>query len=303
LGDDAQVKRAKTRSQISVSDRRSSLTRPASDAIVKFRDRTGRAHLDLDARLLVSDNGKAYLQSTNFVKDLLSRDLSDHILFIFTEQVDDVLRMTIFGNDKTYLDLLCEDRPEIRLQSFDLPPVSVTEIEPSYSKDGMPPNGIYESLLSAAQKDDPALFSVHTDSFLAAPHIVVPLLSHLAGLSAEDNLKFPIQIKRLADQFRTILETDGCPLRIKKVERNHLETWADAQGKKFAYLDGGIAKIAGLPGTEPTAMRVGIYSVIPGEEKLDEREGGRSSRSSSGILLIEIRASTWTMMIKPICGD
>jgi hypothetical protein len=273
LGDDARVKRAKTRSQISVSDRRSSLTRPVTDAIIKFRDKTGRPRLDLDARLLVSDNGKVYLQSANFVKDLLSRDLRDQILFIFTEQVDDILRMTICVNNKAYLNLLSEDRPELRLNSYDLPPVSVTEIGPSYSKDGMPPNGIYEALLSATQRDDAALFSVHTDSFLRAPHIIVPLLSHLAGLSAEDNLKFPIQIKRLADQFRTILETDGCPLRINKVERNHLETWADAQGKKFGYLDGGIAKIAGLPGTEPTAMRVGIYSVIPGEEQLDEREG------------------------------
>ena len=119
--------------------------------------------------------------------------------------------------------------------------------------------GIYDYLFAQAEKADAALFSVHTDSFLKAPHIVVPLLSHLASLSAEDNLKFPIQLKRLSDQFRLIRENENCPLRLHKIERDHLNTWADAESKRYAYLDGGIAKIAGLPGTEPTAMRIGIY--------------------------------------------
>jgi hypothetical protein len=85
-------------------------------------------------------------------------------------------------------------------------------------------------------------------------------------------LKFPVQLKRLADQFRAILEMPECPLRIHKIERNHLNVWAEAQGKRFAYLDSGVAKIAGLPGSEPTALRVGIYGVRPGDENIRSRE-------------------------------
>jgi hypothetical protein len=62
----------------------------------------------------------------------------------------------------------------------------------------------------------------------------VPLLSHLASLSAEDNLKFPIQLKRLSDQFRLIRENENCPLRLHKIERDHLNTWADAESKRYA---------------------------------------------------------------------
>ena len=221
---------------------------------------------------MVADPGKVFLQSVELAKDFASRCDNDTLLNIFIEQVDDTVRATVHFTNEATLWTLSEERPELRIGSFGLPPDSVTEIEPSYSDDGLSTLGIYDYLFEQAQKVDGALFAVHTDSFLKAPHIVVPLLSHLASLSAEDNLKFPIQLKRLSDQFRLILENEDCPLRIHKVERDHLNTWADAQGERYAYLDGGIAKIAGLPGTEPTAMRVGIYCVTPGEENLDRRE-------------------------------
>src|SRR5262249_15322999 len=146
-----------------------------------------------------------------------------------------------------------------------LPPTSVEEIEPSTTRDGMDADGLYEVLVAQLHREDPSLFAAHTERFLKAPHIVVPLLNHLASLTAEDNLKFPVQLKRLADQFRAILEMKASPVVIKKIERNHLDTWAAVQGKRFAFVDGGVAKIAGLPGTEPTALRVGIYCVRPGD--------------------------------------
>ena len=218
------------------------------------------------------ENGKVFLQSSDLAKDLLSRPIDDHLLFILVDQIDDVLRTNVHVTTKSRLRELSQERPEVRLEAFGLPPYSVTEIEPSVSKDGTSTSGIFDLLLAEAQRTDAGLFSLHTDIFLRAPHIVVPLLSHLSSLSAEDNLKFPIHLRRLADHFRSILETDDFPLHIHKVERDHLSTWADAQGKRYAYLDGGLAKIAGLPGTEPTAMRVGIYSVKPGETDLDHRE-------------------------------
>jgi hypothetical protein len=212
------------------------------------------------------------LQSVELAKDFSDRYDNDTLLYVFIEQVDEAVRAIVHFSKVAELIALTEERPELRLDSFCLPPQSVTEIEPSYSDDASGAVGVYDYLLGQAQRSDAELFSVHTDSFLKAPHIVVPLLSHLASLSAEDNLKFPIQIKRLSDQFRLILESDECPVCIRRVQRDHLNTWADAQGKRYAYLDGGIAKIAGLPGTEPTAMRVGIYCVRPGEENMDRRE-------------------------------
>jgi|SRR5579862_5599561 len=272
LGDETRAKRAKTRSQIALSDRVSSFTNPATDAQVKFRDRGGRLRLDHEARLVVGENGKTYLQSTALAKDLLARPLTNNIFLILVEQIDDVLRTNFHITTKDKFRSLSEERPELRLNAFGLPPSSITEIEPSVSKDGMAADGIFDFLLGEAQTEDAGLFSVQTDAFLKAPHIVVPLLTHLSSLSAEDNLKFPIHLRRLADHFRDILENEDCPLKIHKVERDHLTTWADAQGKRYAYLDGGIAKIAGLPGSEPTAMRVGIYCVRPGEVDLDRRE-------------------------------
>jgi hypothetical protein len=264
-------KRAKRQSQIALSDRHSSFTKPATDAMVKFRDRSGRLRLDRDARLVVGENGKVYLQSTELAKDLLARPLKDVIFFVQIEQIDEVLRTHVHLITGAKLRALSEERAGLRLESFGLPPYSVTEIEPSID-DGSASAGMFDFLLGEARKADAGLFSVHTDAFLKAPHIVVPLLNHLSSLSADDNLKFPLHLKRLADQFRAILETKESPLRVHKIERDHLTTWAEAQGNCYAYLDGGVAKIAGLPGTEPTAMRVGIYSVTPGEINLDHRE-------------------------------
>jgi hypothetical protein len=98
--------------------------------VVKFRNRSGRLCLDRDARLVVADNGKVYLQSTDLAKDFSLRDLNSTIILVFIEQVDDVLRTNLHSTTKSRLAALAEERPELRLDSFGLPPFSVTEIEP-----------------------------------------------------------------------------------------------------------------------------------------------------------------------------
>jgi hypothetical protein len=208
---------------------------------------------------------------------LLTKELIGHagenvLLFLHLEQAGGVLRAIAHFSSVEKLKSLAEQRPELRLSSYDLPPAYSTEIEPSSLRDGMDADSIYDALLHQIQIEDPTLFTLHTEKFLNAPHLLVPLLSHLASLSAEDNLKFPVQLRRLSDQFRSILEMEASPIHIDKIERNHLETWADADKKQFAFLDGGVAKIAGLPGTEPTALRVGIYCVRAGDINLKTRE-------------------------------
>ncbi len=258
--------------QIPISDRRTVISSAAADVTVKFRTRSGRLLLDAEAHLHVSKPGKVALHSMALAKELATRSGDRPLLLMLLEQVDEVLRVTAHFMPVASLKAFMEGRPNLRLETMNLPPSTILEFEPTFSRDGMVPDGAFEALLSHIQNEDSALFATHTESFLSAPHIIVPLITHLSSLSAEENLKFPVQLKRISDQFRSILEMDDSPLRIHKIEHNHLDTWADADGKRFAYLDGGVARIAGLPGQSPTAIRVGIYSVRAGDTSLETRE-------------------------------
>src|SRR5262249_36747502 len=153
--------------------------------------------------------------------DLLLRDQDETLLFLHMEQANGLIRIIAHFSTTDRLEAFSTRRSDLRLYSHDLPPAYSTEIEPSALRDGMEADSIYEALLGLVQSEDPKLFTMHTEIFLKAPHLLVPLLSHLASLSAEDNLRFPIQIRRLSDQFRSILEMDECPIKIHKIQRNH----------------------------------------------------------------------------------
>jgi len=202
----------------------------------------------------------------------MARGSDSGLLFLHLEQANGLIRIIAHFSEEDALEAFSARRPDLRLASYDLPPVYSTEIEPSTLRDGMDTDSVYQALLGFIQSEDPKLFTTHTEVFLRAPHLIVPLLSHLASLSAEDNLRFPIQLRRLSDQFRSILEMGDASIRIHKIERNHLEMWADAERKQYAFLDGGVAKIAGLPGAEPTAMRIGVYCVRAGDQDVKTRE-------------------------------
>lgn len=268
---DGQAKRLQSKHQITLSERSFPNVATSTDVTVRFRNGRGELILDDSARLLIHDNGRALLVSEPLAAELL-RAGERALLFLHLEQAEGIIRAIAHLSSIEKLEAFAEQRPELRLAAYDLPPTYSTEIEPSSLRDGMDADGIYEVLLSQIQTEDPKLFTIHTEKFLNAPHLLVPLLSHLASLSAEDNLKFPIQVRRLSDQFRSILEMKASPIRIHKVERNHLEMWAEADKKQFAFLDGGVATIAGLPGSEPTALRVGVYCVRAGDTDLSKRE-------------------------------
>jgi hypothetical protein len=271
--DATNVRRLEVKHLLPLSYRQSPITCPAQGVYLKFRSIDGDVTLDNEARLIVVDGSReVFLRSESLAADLQRRNLDDMVLYVLLEQVQEIVRATVHISATQCLDDLAGERPELRIPAYDLPPVAVTTIEPSLAIDGMDADSIFEVLVAWIDRADAELFSLYTDKFLKAPHIVVPLLSHLASLSAEENLRFPVQLKRLADQFRTILASRQCALTIHKLARTHLETWADAERKRFTFVDGGVAKIAGLPGTEPTALRVGLYSVRPGDESLNSRE-------------------------------
>jgi hypothetical protein len=272
LRGDVQAQRLYSKHQITLSDRPLRSVSPATDVTVRFRGATGNLVSDDRAKLFVQESGRSLLFSETLTTELIRRASENVLLFLHLEQANGVVRATAHFSTLERFDDFALQRPQLRLSSYDLPPAYSTEIEPSSLRDGMDADSIYDVLLRQIQLEDPKLFTIHTERFLNAPHLLVPLLSHLASLSAEDNLRFPIQLRRLSDQFRSILEMPASPIQIGKVKHNHLDAWADADGRKFAFLDGGIAKIAGLPGTEPTALRVGVYCVRAGDTNLKSRE-------------------------------
>jgi hypothetical protein len=267
----SQTKKVHAKHLIPLSDRRTGISSPAANATLRFRNVDGAIVVDDSAHLNVSE-GRAFLHSDALANDIIRRDSKGLLLYVLIEQVQDIVRIAAHYSTEASLMSLAQSRPELRLSTFDLPPMTVTEIEPEYGAQFAGDNGLYGALIKNVENEDTSLFSAHTEKFLQAPHIVVPLLSHLASLSADENLKFPVQLKRLADQFRALLEMESAPIKVRKIARDHLGTWAEAEGERYAFIDGGVAKIAGLPGTEPTALRVGAYSVRAGDTSLETRE-------------------------------
>ena len=231
--------------------------------LVKFRGSDGKVHVDSQARITVI-NGKQFVKSQLLSKELLGTvHAHDFVVMDFEEAIDDArVVVTVVANN--FFTELQDLHPELRLLVFDLPPAQATLVQAP---------DVMDAIGRELRKRDSELFSLHAEAFLAAPHILIPLFSHVMTLSSEDNLRFPTQLKKLADQFRSLLEDPNCTsVGIRKIERAHKETWESQRGKQIAFLDGGMARIASLPGTDPLALRVGVYAVRPGERDVDKRE-------------------------------
>lgn len=143
------------------------------------------------------------------------------------------------------------------LETYDLPPLSFTKV------DSKPTQVIYAYL---ADKE-PELFSVRAQQFIETPHILTSLMSQVMSLESEEHIGFVSVLKVLADHFRKFLQPY-----IKKVTTDHHQLWSKYYGDRVSFLDGGMSRIVCLPGTEPMGIRVGIYTVTPGEVNLSKRE-------------------------------
>jgi hypothetical protein len=91
-------------------------------------------------------------------------------------------------------------------------------------------------------------------------------------LKPEEAPNFLTVTKGLADQLRGLLAHERSSVKISRIELSHQEAWAEVYGSTVSFVDGGAARLTALPGVEPAAMRVGAYSVIPGEKEPDVRE-------------------------------
>lgn len=243
---------------------------------VKFRDDSGNLRIDDEAEV-VNYKRQFFLKSKLLPEHIISLGTLPAYLLFFFEGSPNAARCVIAPADDDTFQLLEYIDPPILFAAYDLPPRDVAVVETER---------VYRELHNLLAEDDKELFGTNADQFLAAPHILVPLFAHVMSLSSQDNIDFPHLLKATAEQIRVLLtDSSAGPVRIRKLERNHRRLWGSVFGDRIAFADGGAARIAGLAGSEPLALRVGIYSVCPGETDLANREEWRLSPYVVGDLI------------------
>ena len=80
--------------------------------------------------------------------------------------------------------------------------------------------------------------------------------------SADVHEDFIRQLSSVAVNLRRVFEKENL---IRKVSYQSNEFWASARGKRVAFIDGGIARVD-LPSSAPLGIRVGSYTVAPGDD-------------------------------------
>ena len=234
---------------------------PDCKVLVKFKGPAGKLVMDPEGRI-VRDKGLHCLESKELCR-FFSENLREDLVVLFVEGTPGDARCVVQPLDSIWLDLIEEEDPTLRLASYDLPPIDVTTV-------------VAERIVSKFYRtlgdDCPELFGMHLSRFLDSPHILTPLFAHVLSLRSEDNLNFVVELKKVAEQIRGLLKEHGKSVRIDSFETSHIDLWSDMEGKRVAFLDGGVARIPSLARLEPLAMRVGLYTVVPGESRMDERE-------------------------------
>jgi hypothetical protein len=225
-----------------------------------------------DGALLLDESASVQKLKTSYYLKLSKRDLSEAAAAGLRESTYSVLvaegspqqasvAICFFGRDDDPFAVLEAERPTLRLYAFGLPPGEVTIVD---SPD------VKAALYAHLAKKDPELFSLAAQRFLRTPHILTQLFAHVMSLESKEHISYISTLRTAADSLRSMLRP-----RIRKVEKNHQDLWLRFYGEPVAFLDGGLSRVVGLPGTEPLGIRVGIYTVIPGERDPDRRETWR----------------------------
>lgn len=247
--------------------------------LVKFRRQNGELAIDESARLNVF-GGMFYVRSELLCSFVGSVVAPARYMAFFFEGTPTDARCIVSAWGDAFFDTIVTEDPAIRLASFDIPPIASTIVDS---------DGLVSKLYHAASLRDPEAFAVYASRFLDAPHILTALLSHVFMIQADDNIRFPVQVKKLAEQFRVLLSNPSAGVSIKAVRKSHLDLWSEVQALRFGFLDGGVARIPAAAGLEPMGLRVGIYSVRPGVEQPDDREQWRMKPYVLGDLLDRAR--------------
>lgn len=228
--------------------------------LVKFRREAGGLASD-DLARITSIGAEHFIRSQPLAEYLTHQSSAFTAFFIEgTEKEARCVTTPLDGNTFVQLEA---DEPTLRLGSFGLPPQTVCIVDSLH---------VLSPIYKFISRRDPELFGTHATTFLDAPNILGALFTHIMALRSEDNISFSIQLKKVSEQLRALLLEHGKSVRIEKVAHSHLDCWADVQGQRISFLDGGMARISSVAGFEPTAFRVGIYSVRPGVVDPEQRE-------------------------------
>ena len=235
---------------------------PRCKLLVKYLTTNSTTLMD-EAAQLTEYKGNFFIRSQILCDQLTAlSDLQGFLAFYFDGTAGTARCIAQHWDLNSFESMQAAD-PTLRISAYDLPPRSTTLVDtPS----------VVKQLYQFASTEAADLFGVHARRFLDTPHILEQLFTHVLTLSSQDQIKFPVQLQKIAEHIRQSILLPNTQLAIKKINRSHLDLWADAQGQRLAYLDGGVARFGSLAGLEPLALRVGIYSVTPGLLDPDERE-------------------------------
>lgn len=229
---------------------------PGCSLLVKFRDGTG-VRTDDGARLEAIGD-RLHVKSEALSGWLRANAARGQIVAFYFEGTKNEARCVVSIAEPA--SLLSFEDPD-RLAMYALPPAQATVVDAET---------LVSALYELVTAQDKPLFALHADRFLESPHIITALFAHLMSIRTEDNIRFPIQVKKIADVLRAELERRTEDPRIVFLPKSHLDLWSEVQGRRYSFLDGGAARIGSLPGLSPMALRVGVYSVRPGSG--DHRE-------------------------------
>lgn len=232
----------------------------ASEIQVKFYDADHKLRIENEVRIEEIKGTfclKLKLDSFEAAADRLHT--SDFLVTVFEGAAERATAILAFVEPRANLwETLEKENPALRLEACDLPPSAVTVV------DVVP---VRTALYTLLLKNDPELFSLNAQRFLAAPHILTHLFAHVMSLSSAENISYISTLRVIADQLRDLLSP-----RIRKIPKDHKKLWHIFYGDRLSFLDGGVSRIVGLPGIEPMGIRVGVYTVTPGEREPETRE-------------------------------
>jgi hypothetical protein len=230
---------------------------------VKFRDSvTGRLRGGAQDTLQ-SREDDSYIASQSLGRELRANPLRDDYGLFYFDGSATTARCVFLRAPASLLERLEEAYPETRASVHDIPPVtSVVVTSPD----------LVRALSRLCGETDDELFAPYASQFINGPHILEQLLTHLMELRVDEAPNFVTVTKGLADQVRVLLDDDASPVRIEKVTHSHVEAWARFQDEEVTFVDGGAARLTSLPGIEPAAIRVGVYTVVPGVTDPARRE-------------------------------
>lgn len=234
------------------------------DVLVKWKSNQ-KTHFDEAASIFINEADNSVWLRAECLKYIVEKQSGDQSILVFVcDHSGGEIAITIAVVEEVLLGADEKADDTARFENYDIPPTSMTTIETE---------AIVRKIVLRLNKNDPDLISDNASRFLAAPHVVVPLFTHVMHLTSEENIKFPIRVKKLADQLRVLLtEEPKSRIHIRRIEKSHEKTWAKHKCKRIAFIDGGAARISGLPGAEPIALRVGAYIVEPGNRNIETRE-------------------------------